>query len=165
MPDAIYATGDTYRLQIENCSCNCVYTEPFGVNCAECSTLTLRSYLPCEEGGTNNEVGVAYVNTDGGRQYIRGIVTGHSSEAEREDTPYEMNNYVFPDTETVTRRETVRVLFPDVPREMYLSDIIYSPFIEVGGKRARLVESDFTSEVRSETADYLLTFVVEPLEF
>lgn len=165
MPDAIYATGNTYRLQVENCSCNCVYTEPFGVSCAECSTLTLRQYLSCDEGRTDSVVGVAYVNTDGGRQYINGIVTGHSSEAEREDTPYEMNNYVFPDTETITRRETVRVLFPDVPRGMYLSDIIYSPFIEVGGKRARLVESDFTSELRSETADYLLTFVIEPLEF
>lgn len=165
MPDAIYATGNTYRLQVENCSCNCVMTEPFGVSCSECSTLTLRRYQVCEEGRTDIVVQVGYINTDGGLQHVEGIVVEHLSEAEREDTPYEVNNLVFPDNETIARRETVRVLFPDVPREMYISDIIYSPFIDVNGRRARLVESDFTSEMRSETADCLLTFVIEPLDF
>lgn len=119
-----------------------------------------------EGGGVDNSFGILklrYRNTDGCQRFIQGKITGRKRTVGQQDWRADELVRHTPNAMITATTDEITVGFPDIARESYTEDIMYSPKIEyqredgewesciIGGKSLTLKEWD--------TNEFEITFI------
>lgn len=130
-------------------------------------SVTYDIIVPCFE--DCRDAMVHYYSIDGNWCQVSGKVVGRKTAATPQPYPMSgLNSFIQgrnissipllagnPPVE-----EEITIAFADIPPEAYPQDIMISPYVDVNGFEAYVVESDFVEDIENPKRDFTLTFKV-----